>query len=211
MTKTTTKKTKTKAYKLPNGKSLVLRVCRADMSSSHGFVWPRSGRVEAPDWRATSECGHGLHGWLWGVGDITCTDLHAAPDAVYLVVEVETSALVDLAGKVKFRRGLVVYAGARDDAVRMVQTHAPVDAGPFLWGTATAGDAGTATAGNGGTATAGNRGTATAGLYGCIAIEWWDAALGAYRKAVAEVDGERIKPGVAYVVRDGRFVAKDAP
>jgi len=73
-------------------------------------------------------------------------------------------------------------------------------------GTATAGYNGTATAGDFGTATAGNDGTASAGLGGCINILWFDAAQGRYRRAVAEVDGVTIKPGVKYRVEGGRFV-----
>ena len=33
-------------------KSIVLRVCRSDMTSYNGFIWPETGYVEAPDWDA---------------------------------------------------------------------------------------------------------------------------------------------------------------
>ena len=32
--------------------SMVLRICKADMTSYHGFIWPEKGHVEAPDWDA---------------------------------------------------------------------------------------------------------------------------------------------------------------
>ena len=50
-------------------KALMLRTCAADMSAYGGFVWPKSGPVEAPDWSADPVCGGGLHGALWGEGD----------------------------------------------------------------------------------------------------------------------------------------------
>ena len=77
-------------------------------------------------------------------------------------------------------------------------------------GTATAGDSGTATAGYSGTATAGDSGTATAGDRGTIAIRYYDAKADRYRVAVADVDSDgNIKPNTAYIVVDGKLVAKD--
>jgi hypothetical protein len=98
-------------------RTLVLRTCNADMTSSHDgkFVWPRSGHVEAPDWDPKPECGHGLHGLAWGQGDWSL--LSSATDAVWLVVEVETSSIVHIdKSKVKFPKGNVVFAGSRVEA-----------------------------------------------------------------------------------------------
>ena len=67
---------------------LVLRVCRKDGGSSRGFVWPKSGHVEAPDWKPTAECGYGLHGWLWGVGDLSVASGVDDPESLWLAVEV---------------------------------------------------------------------------------------------------------------------------
>ena len=50
-------------------KSIVLRICKADMTTYNGFIWPTKGYVEAPDWDDTEECGHGLHGWFEAQGD----------------------------------------------------------------------------------------------------------------------------------------------
>ena len=151
--------------------TLVLRTVAPDMSSRNGFIWPKRGPVECPDWDPTPECGHGLHGLPWGTGDASLID--ASEGRVWLVVEVPTDELVDLSGKVKFRHGTVVHRGDRLSATAYLLERAPagtvchyasVTAGDR--GTATAGDAGTATAGDAGTATAGYGGTATAGDYG---------------------------------------------
>jgi len=68
-------------------KVLILRTCNADMTSYGGFVWPESGPVEAPDWEPTYECGHGLHGLLWGEGNSGLLD--TSDDAKWLVVEAD--------------------------------------------------------------------------------------------------------------------------
>lgn len=104
-------------------KVLVLRTCRADMTSYRGFKWPESGPVEAPDWQPDEECGNGLHGWLWGVGDYSLK--HDDPNAKWLVVEVNASEIIDLEGKVKFPSGNVLYCGDFATAFRMVRERAP--------------------------------------------------------------------------------------
>ncbi len=152
-------------------KVLCLRTCDANRRGYGGFQWPESGPVEAPDWSAEPCCGKGLHGLLWGEGGES--HLSTAEDAVWMVVEVDATAVVDLRGKVKFPRGEVVYCGMRDEAVAYILAHggagracayARVTAG--YMGTATAGHGGTATAGYMGTATAGDQGSATAGYMG---------------------------------------------
>ena len=95
--------------------SIVLRTCKADMGSHSGFVWPRQGLVSCCDWKPTIECGNGLHGLLWGRGDYGLMSDRA--DAVWLLVEVETSSLVSLGQKVKFPYGRVVYAGNSRGAI----------------------------------------------------------------------------------------------
>jgi hypothetical protein len=167
------------------------------MTSSNGFIWPVSGPVECPDWDPIVECGYGLHGLLMGVGAAKLLDWSA--EARWLVVEIEE--FVDLDDKVKFPRGIVIYAGDRRGATQKiiemgadpaVVPGAVVIAGDR--GTATAGQYGTATAGYGGTATAGDYGTATAGRYGtatagycgtAIAGHYGTAAAGHYGTAAA--------------------------
>lgn len=172
------------------GHVLVLRACRDDLSSSHGFTWPKSGPVAAHDWMPTKECGNGLHGWLWGEGDASIAG-HLDPftaNALWLVVEVDASLVVDLGGKVKFPCGEVVFCGARDEATKYLAEH---------------GGAGKAIIS--GTATAGDAGTATAGEKGGLVLRIWDGVAGRYRMLVAYVGEDGILPGVAYkATEDGK-------
>jgi hypothetical protein len=147
---------------MQSNKVLVLRTCAADMSAYGGFIWPESGPIEAPDWNPEPICGYGLHGALWGEGDGDL--LSWDHDAKWLVVEVDADTIVNLDGKVKYPRGVVVHCGTRESATTIIQVARPGAA--VIGGTATAGNRGTATAGYAGTATAGNRGTATAGYAG---------------------------------------------
>ena len=149
----------------PDGTVLVLRCCDKDGRSHGGFQWPESGPVECADWSALAVCGQGLHGWLWGEGDVSCSSIHGDPESRWYVVEVSAADVVDLGGKVKFPRGVVAFSGARVEAVAYLAARSPAG-NRTIYGTATAGDAGTATAGYAGTATAGVRGTATAGVRG---------------------------------------------
>ena len=187
-------------YAVPQGKVLVLRTCLANMRSpsgdAGGFRWPASGPVEAPDWRPTKACGNGLHGWLWGEGDGSLATWDA--DAKWLVVEVDADAIVELNGKVKFPRGVVVFSGERLEACAFLAKRA---AGRAIVG-------GTATAGDGGTATAGYRGTATAGDGGELRIREWDSKANRYRTRVAWVGEGGIEKGVAYELVNGKFVPR---
>ncbi len=187
---------------------LVLRTCKADMTSHSGFTWPRSGPVECPNWRNTPECGRGLHGFARGLGDGSLASWEA--DAIWLVVEVALADVIDLEGKVKFPRGVVAYAGTRDEATRIIAERHP--GGAIIGyaataghsgtatagckGTATAGDSGTATAGYNGTATAGDSGTATAGDSGALVLRYFDGKR--FRLAVAYVGEDGIKANTAY-------------
>src|SRR3569623_3647330 len=188
-------------YVVPPGKVLVLRTCRANMRSpsddARGFVWPRSGPVEAPDWRDEPICGYGLHGALWGEGS-GGEPWDWADDGVRLVVEVDVASIVKLDGKVKFPRGVVVFAGPRLEATTFLAKRAP--------GRAIVG--GTATAGYGGTATAGDGGTATAGDGGELRIKEYDDRACRYRTRVAWVGEGGIEKGVAYELVNGQFVPR---
>jgi hypothetical protein len=180
-------------------KSMVLRVCRADMSSHNGFIWPTAGHVVAPDWKATKKWGNGLHGWFEGQGYAGCSDYHSEADAKYLVLEVETDSIVHLEGKCKFPEADVVFVGNRSEVMTYIAEFYPqLRAMPLLfanrtagdYGTATAGDYGIATAGKNGTATAGENGTATAGDYGTATAGENGTATAGYRgTATAGVEG----------------------
>jgi hypothetical protein len=197
----------------PSGKVLMLRTCAADMTAHGGFLWPESGPVFAPDWKAEAQCGNGLHGLLWGEGD--AGHLSAAPDAKWLVVEVDAATVIDLSGKVKFPRGIVAFCGDRLGATTYLAANGghgrsiafgtatagyagTATAGD--WGTATAGDAGTATAGARGTATAGDSGTATAGDAGEIRIRYWDEKNSRYRTVIGFTGEDGIEANTSYIL-----------
>ena len=161
--------------------ALVLRACTSEMTSRGGFVWPGVGGVAtAPDWRDDSECGHGLHGWLYGQGDHTVSNLTGDPTAKWLVVEVEESTIRMLGGKCKFPSGKVVFVGARSEAaayivanepraqsvaviglVREVGDNGVAEGGAYA--TLTGGDGATLTGGDGATLTGGYGATLTGG------------------------------------------------
>lgn len=192
-----------------NKHAYILRCCDKDLRSYGGFRWPEQGLIEAPDWSQNAKCGHGLHGWLWGEGDVSASgSTHEDPSSLWIVARVMQSEIVELGGKVKFRRAWVEFVGTREAAVnRMCELAGARRA--IIYSTATAGDAGTATAGDRGTATAGTRGTATAGDAGLVAIRWWDETSGRYRLAVGYIGEDGLEPGVAYVVRDGKLARKE--
>ena len=96
-------------YQLPEGKVLVLRSCKPDMTSKNDFAWPESGPVSCPDWRDNAECGNGLHGWLWAQGDYDLK--YKDVGAKWLVVEVDAQDVRQLNGKVKFPKGNVLLTG----------------------------------------------------------------------------------------------------
>ena len=179
-------------FNLKENEILVLRTCDENMQGYGGFQWPKNGRVEAPDWDGSPECGGGLHGLPKGVGSAAYLN-HSATN--WLLVKVDIAdGYIEFDGKCKFRGGEVVFAGAQVDAIKLLQEQYPSEA--VVCGTATAGDEGTATAGN--------CGTATAGENGVLVIGYMDNAK--YRRAVAVVDGENIKPNTPYRCVNGEFV-----
>ena len=120
--------TSKKPIKMPRGRVLMLRTCDAEMRAHGGFVWPREGLVEAPDWSERAECGFGLHGLLWGRGDYSL--LSHDDKAVWLAVEIVRSEVVDLNGKVKVPRGWVRVAGTRAEAEAYIARRLPVSLRP---------------------------------------------------------------------------------
>ena len=207
--------------------SLVLRVCGPGGESHGGFRWPLTvgAEVVAPDWNDRAEYGNGLHGWLYGSGDIGVANI--VDGAVWLVVEV-AEPIVMLGGKCKYQRGTVRFAGPMHAAAAYMLEHEPrakscavigavLSAGDGdmcavgALGTATAGYRGTATAGARGTATAGDGGTATAAGSGTIVIEWYDAAAKRYRRTVGYVGEGDIEADVAYRCDAGGKLVRATP
>jgi len=148
--------------------------------------------VEAQDWDGGKKvCGGGLHGLLWGAGDIS---LLGNGDSI--LIKTTKNELVELDGKCKYRSGLVVYRGKRRDAIEIIQHHAPAGIA-INFATQTAGDGSTQKAGDGSTQTAGYGSTQTAG-YGStqtaglnsVQIGWWYDDDGNYRVATRVVTKE---------------------
>jgi hypothetical protein len=146
----------------------MLRTCDKNMRAYHGFVWPESGPVSAPDWNPEPVCGRGLHGLLMGIGDIS--HLSRDSNAKWFVVAVDSGSVVDLDGKVKVPSGNVVYCGDRDGAVSfLVQNGGDVTKIPFTYqrcgdySTLTGGDYSTLTGGDYSTLIGGHRSTLTGG------------------------------------------------
>ena len=157
---------------------LVLRTCNSDMTSSNNFKWPNEGDVEAPDWDPTPKCGHGLHGLLHGCGDDGL--LSKNPNAKWFVVKVLKGTCIDLIGKVKFPKGTVVYAGTREEAVKIIAEAYPGEPVVFanrhseddgvsisgVHGFSTSGDYGNSASGDYGNSASGDCGISTSGDYG---------------------------------------------
>ena len=171
-------------------KSIVLRICKADMTGYNGFIWPTKGHVEAPDWEATQECGHGLHGWFEAQGDASYSSYLMEPDAKYLVLKVKTDSIIHLDGKCKFPRAKVCFVGSRNEAIAYIdETYPYLRTMPLLFSNRTVGDNnvvatgdfGTAKAGRYGTARAGFRGTATVGNYGTATAGYNGTATAGFR------------------------------
>ena len=181
------------------GDAYILRTCAAGMTSRGGFVWPREGKVAAPDWAATASCGAGLHGFLWGEGDGWLADWR--PDAVWVVARVEQ--WVDLGGKVKFPEAEAVFAGSRSEATdRIIALGAR---GAVIGCTRIGGDGSTLTGGYGSTLTGGGGSTLTGGDGSTLTAKWFDGNR--HRIVVAYVGEDGIEPGVAYRVVNGKFKA----
>jgi len=223
----TTKKKKTKAAE----HVYVLRCCLASMISTNGFRWPESGQVECPDWSAEAKCGNGLHGWLWGEGNISVATGYDDPASRWLVVKVARADVVNLDGKVKFPRGEVVFCGDRSAAAaeirRLGATGAVIgtvalseDAKIALAGgarsTLTGGYGSTLTGGYGSTLTGGDGSTLTGGARSTLTGGDGSTLTGGengslqvrwwdgkrYRVAVFYVGEDGIEAGVAYVAND---------
>ena len=158
-------------------KAYILRTCDSRLRSYNDFRWPESGHVAAPDWRATKECGHGLHGFLWGEGDGSLASFDL--DAKWIVAGI--NEWIDLSGKVKFPEAWVVHCGDRLSATAFIQS----------LGAKGAIDGGTATAGDGGT----------------VIARFYDYKAERYRVAIGYVGEDGIKPNTKYRVDDaGKLV-----
>ena len=216
----TTKKSKTPKYK-----AYMLRTCGPDMSAYGDFIWPKKGLVTCPDWDPSPECGHGLHGLLWGDGEASLLDW--SKEAQWLVVGI--NEWVEIGWKIKTPCGDVVYCGDRHGAAALLVSLG-ADPAKCVGGTSTSGDRGTSTSGDGGTSTSGDGGTSTSGDWGTstsgdrgtstsgnwgtstsgdggtIVIQYYDAAANRYRLKVGYIGEDGLKANTAYRLEGDKFV-----
>ena len=150
---------------------LILRTCDKDGKSYGGFQWPLEvgATCTAPDWSAEPECGHGLHGALWGEGDGSLFSWRI--DAVWMVVETDAAAVVDLGGKVKFPSCVIRHVGNRMTATAYLAGYRQ---GAIIGGTSTSGDR------------------------GIVVCRWWDASANRYRLTVGYCNEHGIKANTPY-------------
>ena len=185
----------------PKTESLVLRACRADLTSLNGFSW-KAKHVKAPDWSPTTECGSGLHGWLNGQGNPDVWD-HRGGDK-WLILAVKTSTVVDLGGKVKFPAARTLYVGPKVETISLLASilpGVPVMFANLTGGndsTLTGGDRSTLTGGQYSTLTGGDLSTLTGGEYSTLQIKWWDPLASRWRIATAYVGEDGIEANTAY-------------
>jgi hypothetical protein len=198
---------RTKAAPVAN-RVLVLRTCDKDLRSYGGFQWPESGPVEAPDWSPVAECGHGLHGLLWGEGASSLLKWNA--DAKWLVVAVDAATIVDLGGKVKFPRGEVVFCGERGKAGEYVWSNGGGGkkiAGATLTGgygaTLIGGYGATLTGGYGATLTGGDRATLTGGYEATLTGGYGATLTGGNRATITGGDEATLTGGYGATLTGG--------
>jgi len=210
-------------FKPQDGYVLCLKSLPANLKAYGQFQWPEIGHVKAPDWRPIQDCGNGLHAFLWGAGDsdLACSD----SDAKWLVLLVKEEGMIDLSGKVKFEECEVVYCGARETAIAIIQAHAPAGTA-VMFSTLTGGDASTLTGGNRSTLTGGNASTLTGGyastltggdastltggdastltggLWTVLVWRFWNNKSEQYEQKCAMVDGVNFLPGMKYKLND---------
>ena len=212
-------KTRAHQWTYDGDKVLVVRQCARDSSSSHGFVWPKSGPVECPDWQPHNRCGNGLHGWPWGLamGD------GAEPrfDDLWLVVAVDPKNVIDVEdahGKVKFKNGEVIFAGEWWKARELTEKGRNAWVSYYADGQSSATGYSSASSATGDASVAACTGLwarARAGKFGAIALSWWNEKdQRAEMRCARVVDGENgtLKPNVWYQLNENaEFVEIEEP
>ena len=183
--------------------SLVLRACRADLTSRNGFSW-KSKHVKAPDWSSAPQCGSGLHGWLNGQGHPDVWE-HRDDDK-WLILAVKTSTVVDLGGKVKFPAARALYVGSKVETASLLASILP--GVPVMFANLTGGHYSTLTGGDGSTLTGGDRSTLTGGECSTLQVKWWDHVASRERIATAYVGEDGIEANTAYKLDDNHQFIK---
>ena len=188
----------------------VLKVVKPDMTTRGGFKWADvGGTTVAPDWSPMPTCGAGLHGWLSGIGDISCQSISDFEGAIWLALEVE-GPVIDLGGKVKFQSAKTLFAGRLTDAASEV-ARLSGESGPVIGivraggdystvsggsrATVSGGDCSTVSGGSGATVSGGDCSTVSGGIGAALLLSYWDART---RIVVVYVGEGGVKPHTAY-------------
>jgi hypothetical protein len=210
--------------------SLVLRVCESDFSSRNEFVWPSEiGAIaNCPDFVDSNKCGNGLHGWLNGMGYSSASDLVDKINAKWLVLEVETDKIIDLAGKVKFPSAKVIFIGSRGECANYIYDRVPnclnviglekicgdnskLNGGAYskLNGgnnsTLNGGNNSTLTGGNNSTLNGGNNSTLTGGYHSALTGGDYSTLTGGYHSTLTGGYGSTLTGGYHSALTGGDY------
>ncbi len=199
-------------------KVLVLRKCGKNGESHYGdFKYPVNGYVEAPDWQLTAECGHGLHGLLWGHGTFDLEDYGSQ----FQVIEVEevdnknNRQIIEFDGKCKFKCGNVLYTGNQLEAITLIKAHPNYPKGNILnydivtnvtlyeagyGSTVEAGYGSTVEAGGGSTVEAGGGSTVKAGGGSTVKAGYGSTVEAGGGSTVEAGGGSTVKAGILSVI-----------
>lgn len=113
-------------YTLPEDHVLALKILNADRTSNHNnFQYPElGGSVTDPFWDNKPSCGGGLHGYAWGLGDITASHYIPTKDMVFQIHEVKD--FLSLGDKIKYPAARVVAEFSQiTDALDFINQYKP--------------------------------------------------------------------------------------
>jgi hypothetical protein len=174
---------------------LILKSVNGNMTSNfdNKFVYPEKGLVTCKNWKNDENCGNGLHGFAWGEGQGELSHLNRK-NAKWLVIGVnKKDGYVELSGKVKFKKGYVLFCGSRSKTVKfLIENGADkskclfsVNINKKYKSTVFSGDYGTSISGSAGISLTKDNGKSISGAYGISISEFAGIAIsGDYGKSI---------------------------
>ena len=195
----------------------ILKCVGADHRSLHpeanGFQYPELGEVEAPDFDPKPECGHGLHGFLWGKGNGALA-FYTGTEVWKVIAVEENGNLIHIdQEKVKFKNGTIVFSGTRKEATDFLRPLLPQEMvdktiiGEFLQvgdGEKTiGGDYSTVSGGNHSTISGGYSSTVSGGNHSTISGGSASTVSGGYGSTVSGGHGSTVSGGDYSTVSGG--------
>lgn len=108
-------------HKWTNGgdKVRILKFVTTRGKAYRGFTWPMSGVVRPEHWQAVGVCGHGLHGWAWGIGFGEGKSPRWQGKR-WIVFEADPADIIRIGSKVKAKCGTVIYSGSFAGALALI-------------------------------------------------------------------------------------------